>query len=254
MINRIEIKANARQQINGKIGLLFVVNLIVYGLNWLCSIFPLGGALVSSVFLAPALTAGIIMIYFKVSDGEDFKIGDVFDGFYHFWSVFKITFLMGLFAALWVIVPYTLVIIGAAAKLPELTLASVLVLLVAEIIMTVKILSYSMSLYIWADNKSIGALDAIRQSKRMMHGHKMDYFVLGLSFLGWILLCVITLGLALIYVEPYMQTAYINFYKAIRPAKKEEPVSEAAPVVEDAPVEEAPVIEEAPAEEEKTEE
>ena len=64
MINRIEIKANARQQINGKIGLLFVVNLIVYGLNWLCSIFPLGGALVSSVFLAPALTAGIIMIYF----------------------------------------------------------------------------------------------------------------------------------------------------------------------------------------------
>ena len=51
----------------------------------------------------------------------------------------------------------------------------------------------------------------------MTEGHKMDLFVLGLSFIGWAFLCAITLGIASIWVGPYMQATFANAYKSLRP-------------------------------------
>ena len=73
-----------------------------------------------------------------------------------------------------------------------------------------------MSMYILAENKDISALDAIRKSKEIMNGHKMDYFILSLSFIGWIFLIAITFGIAAIWVTPYMETTYANFYNKIK--------------------------------------
>ena len=70
-----------------------------------------------------------------------------------------------------------------------------------------------------AENKGIGAREAINRSKAMMDGRKMDYFVLGLSFIGWGLLCCITLGIASIWVGPYIQATMVNFYNDIKPAE-----------------------------------
>ncbi len=72
-----------------------------------------------------------------------------------------------------------------------------------------------MALYIYAENPEMGALDAIKKSQEMMNGHKMDLFVLELSFTGWALLSTITFGLVGIYVTPYMIATFTNFYKTI---------------------------------------
>ena len=50
----------------------------------------------------------------------------------------------------------------------------------------------------------------------MMDGHKMELFVLDLSFIGWYLLCVITFGIAFIWVAPYIQATKTNFYHQIK--------------------------------------
>ena len=50
----------------------------------------------------------------------------------------------------------------------------------------------------------------------MMKGHKFQLFCLYLSFLGWVLLSVITLGVALLWAMPYMQTAFAAFYQEVR--------------------------------------
>ena len=60
------------------------------------------------------------------------------------------------------------------------------------------------------------ALECINESKRMTEGHKMDLFVLGLSFIGWELVCAITFGIATIWVQPYMQTTYANAYTLLK--------------------------------------
>ena len=88
-----------------------------------------------------------------------------------------------------------------------------------------------MSMFILAENKGKAALDCINESKQMTEGHKAELFVLGLSFIGWILLCYITLGIAAIWVGPYMQLTYTNVYNSLKPAS----------VVEEQP--ETPVIE-----------
>lgn len=77
-------------------------------------------------------------------------------------------------------------------------------------------IKYSLTPYIIAENPEIPVTDAVDMSKHMMEGHKMDYFVLILSFIPWIILVTLTCGLASIYVTPYMNATYAQFYVMVR--------------------------------------
>lgn len=45
-----------------------------------------------------------------------------------------------------------------------------------------------------------------------MQGHKLDAFVLGLSFIGWAILGTLTFGILYIWLYPYMQLTFTKFY------------------------------------------
>ena len=49
-----------------------------------------------------------------------------------------------------------------------------------------------------------------------MNGHKMDYFILNLSFFGWAILGIFTFGLLYLWLIPYMQVTFANFYNEIK--------------------------------------
>jgi uncharacterized membrane protein len=76
-------------------------------------------------------------------------------------------------------------------------------------------LSYSQAMYILAENPEMGALEAISRSKAMMKGHKWELFVLTLSFMGWLFLGVLTLGIGFIWIVPYMNATLANFHNSI---------------------------------------
>lgn len=80
----------------------------------------------------------------------------------------------------------------------------------------VKSISYSMSLYILKDNPDISANKAITLSKEMMKGHKAEYFLLQLSFIGWFILSAFTFGIGLIWLIPYIHTTNAYFYEDIK--------------------------------------
>lgn len=71
----------------------------------------------------------------------------------------------------------------------------------------VKGYAYGLSIYLAKDNDQLSYNDAITNSRRLMDGKKQDRFMLSLSFIPWILLSLITMGLANIYVIPYMLAA-----------------------------------------------
>lgn len=75
-----------------------------------------------------------------------------------------------------------------------------------------------MSFYILADNPDMTAGEALKESMRITKGHKGQLFVLGLSFIPWYLLGMITFGIAFIYVVPYISTTIANFYKELKAA------------------------------------
>ena len=73
-------------------------------------------------------------------------------------------------------------------------------------------LRYSQTYYILSEDENIGPLAAISKSKEMMAGNKWKLFCLYCRFIGWLILCIITLGLAGLYVGPYLSQSCANFY------------------------------------------
>ncbi len=80
----------------------------------------------------------------------------------------------------------------------------------------IKSIAYSMSMYIIADNPNVGVRNALKLSMKMTKGYKMDIFVMYLSFIGWNILCVFTLGIGSLWLMPYMQTTYSNMYHRLK--------------------------------------
>ena len=81
----------------------------------------------------------------------------------------------------------------------------------------IKRYSYRMVPYILADDPTIGPRDAITLSRRKMNGHKWNAFVLDLSFLGWDLLSILTMGLlGVFYVNPYQFSTGAELYQALK--------------------------------------
>ena len=195
-MNRAELKQKAKEQIKGKIGILFLITLIIGAISGLAggllSIIPGVGPLIVSIVLVPAFSLSMVRVYLMVIRYQDVKAGDAFSGFNDFWSAFKVTFLVGLFTFLWSLLFY----------IPGI----------------IKSISYSMSMYVLADNPGKSARECINESKKMTDGHKAELFVLSLSFIGWMFLSALTLGIAYIWVLPYMCATFANAYESLKPA------------------------------------
>lgn len=73
-------------------------------------------------------------------------------------------------------------------------------------------LMFSQAIYVLADNPEIGIIEALKESVRMTKGYKWKMFLLQLSFLGLIILGMITLGIGLLWVMPYMQVTMAEAY------------------------------------------
>lgn len=75
--------------------------------------------------------------------------------------------------------------------------------------------SYAMTGYILAEHPELTAKEAIARSKQMMEGNRWRLFCLELSFIGWSLLCVLTLGIGNLWLLPYKQAAVAAFYREV---------------------------------------
>lgn len=208
-MNRQQLKAAAKEQIRGKIGILFLITLIIAAISAIAggvlTIIPIVGPVASVIIVTPAFALSIVRVYLNIAAGGNAEVGDAFSGFDDFWAAFKVQFLVGLFTFLWSLLLY----------IPGI----------------IKSLSYSMSMYILAENKGKPARECIKESMAMTNGYKMDLFVLGLSFIGWGLLCGITFGIAGIWVIPYMSATYANAYNSLKPVQ---PVAAIEDTIEEA--------------------
>jgi uncharacterized membrane protein len=187
IMSRKEMKALARLQIEGKIGSMFWVSLVGSLIASLGSGLPIVGIIISMI-LSAAISLGLIYIHFRIASDPSYKprVRDLFDGFNNFWPFLKVSLLASLFTFLWALLFF----------IPGM----------------VKALAYSQAPYIIAENPNMPAMEALRISERMMSGRKWEYFVLNLSFIGWAFLAIPTLGLLMIWLEPYMQMTMVNFY------------------------------------------
>lgn len=133
---------------------------------------------------------GFIIFSLALSRKEDATFNQLFEGFKNFGTAIGTYLLMMLFIFLWALLLYIPGIIAA--------------------------ISYSQAFYILAEDDSVGAMEAIDKSKAMMYGYKAKYFWLMCRFIGWALLCILTLGIGFLWLGPYMQISFAKFYDDIK--------------------------------------
>ncbi len=138
------------------------------------------------------MTWGFIIIFLNVVRGQEKIVLDqLFDGYRGNWSRILITMLLKMvYTVLWT-----------------------LLLIVPGII---KSYSYAMTEYILKDDPEITENAAIEKSMQMMEGYKMKLFLLDLSFIGWILLCILSCGIGYLFLLPYIYTARAHFYEDLK--------------------------------------
>lgn len=78
---------------------------------------------------------------------------------------------------------------------------------------------YAMVPYLLHDYPELTPREAMKISREMMRGQKWNLFILDFTFIGWILLSILTAGLGMIFVEPYMSTAHATFYEDLKGEK-----------------------------------
>ena len=167
-----------------------VYNLVMGVAQFIGSTSDLVSILISLFILVPlAYGYNVAFLDFKRTV-QAVKIEQLFDGFKDYSRVVLTGLLQGIYIFLWT-----------------------LLLIVPGII---KSLSYSQTNYILKDYPELKNNAAIELSMAMMKGHKFDYFCLILSFIGWILLGILTLGIGLLWVSPYIATASAHFYEDVK--------------------------------------
>lgn len=177
---------------NWKPAVLFtlVYNLILCLTQAISSTSDYVSILISLFILIPlGYGYNIAFLNFKRT-GESVKMEQLFDGFKDYSRVVLTNILEAVYVFLWTML---LIIPGI-----------------------IKAISYSQTTYILKDNPDLKNNAAIELSMAMMKGHKFDYFCLILSFIGWLLLCILTLGIGLLWVSPYITTASANFYEYVK--------------------------------------
>lgn len=142
--------------------------------------------------ISTVLNFGYSLFCLKVSNRDSsMAYSDLFLGIRYIFKVLGLSIMISIFVMLWT---FLLIIPGIIASF-----------------------RYSQAVFILAENPDKGIMQCIRESKEMMVNHKFEFFVLELSFVLWILLILVTLGLASIFVNPYMTITEANYYNAIKP-------------------------------------
>ena len=233
MISRSELKTTAKQALSGKWGFSIGLTLIILALPLVLNIIPLLGAL-AVIVISPSLAYIPQEFFLKIKRNEDVQIEEIFSALLNklgtYWGIALRTFLKLLPWIALLILGNILTIFGTTSKFfaGDLTssmvtstassTASIFVLLgsvlsiAGYILLITNSLYYVLAIYVKADNPNMTCAEAVLTSKDLMAGHRMEYFILSLSFIGWALVVGITFGIASFYVLPYMQTTFAAFY------------------------------------------
>lgn len=156
-------------------------------------VFVAGIGLLIKIFLVNPIKLGGVHFFTENTEAGPVPFSTVKAGFRNYGHNFVVLLLRDVFLTLWF-----------------------LLLIVPGLI---KAYSYRMVPYILAEHPELSATEVITRSREMMNGHKWQAFKLDLSFLGWILLGALTMGLVNVFwTAPYMESAQAALYLKLRDA------------------------------------
>lgn len=193
-MNRVEIKNFAKEKLSGNLGSIWKILIIALGISLAstCVLSILFNKMdadfldsLLGILMMP-LGIGTTSFFVSLIENTNFEAKDLFKYYHDFVKIIGVTVLMGL-----------IVMLGYIC------------FIIPGIILT---LSYSLVPIILIKKPELGIVETLKYSREKMQGHKLDAFVLGLSFIGWAILGTLTFGILYIWLYPYMQLTFTKFY------------------------------------------
>lgn len=198
-MNFSELKSKALESLKGKYGETIKLLLVYIGIEFILELFIhlfLDNTVVANyisplttIIISSLLVLGYNSYFLKISRNEEVTYKEIFSKTNLFAFCLLLAILISIFTTLWTLL---LIIPGIIASI-----------------------SYSQAYFVALDNENLSAKECIDESKRLMMGHKMEYFLLCLSFIGWILLGILTLGILYFWLIPYISVTEANFYNEL---------------------------------------
>lgn len=185
-----ELRAVSRTTLSGNWMMAALATLVYLLIAGGVSSIPVAGSVLAIIITYPLAYGFAILFLDLFREGKPIDIGKLFDGFKDFGRVWGTLILVAIYTILWTCL---LIIPGI-----------------------VKSYSYALTLFILKDEPELKYNAAIEKSMRMMDGYKMKLFLLDLSFIGWMILSILTLGIGLLFLQPYMNTARAAFYEDLK--------------------------------------
>ena len=193
MLRAKDFRAQARASLTGNWGVVILAYLIASLI-----LGAVSSTFIGTVLLLGPMSVGLAVVFLMQIRRQKAEIVNVFDGFKNFVNALVGGLLYTVFLCLWFLLFF----------IPGI----------------IKSYSYAMTFYIMNDNPDMDGMDAITASRKMMNGNKWRLFCLDFSFIGWIILAILTCGiLEIVYVGPYMNAAHAAFYQSL---KGEEPAAD----------------------------
>lgn len=186
-------------------------------------------------FFASASQLAILKLHNRMFHSSDVQsLKSFFDDYKFWWKAFRAFLWQGLWIILWELAIFatgSLFLIPGAVSMSiagesgialfSFSLGYIVFVIYAMVAVFWKLLQYSLFYFILADNDNVGVIDALRISRRMTKGYKWKLFLLELSFIGWILLSVLTCGILYLWILPYYNMAMTNAFMFLKRTDEE---------------------------------
>ena len=226
-----KIKAKARKRLTGKY-FDVVIAVLIYGLlGGMC--FATAGFIKEpsmSIFLHLIITSlfyiGLLQIFIKIAHNKKTSFNELFQRTDAFFRCAAITIVFLAINTICLLLEYTAInsLIVFITYQTDLNIALSSFMIVVGIILSAAIVVFwivlmlclSQSYFILYDNEDMPLGDIFRTSMDMMDGHKADYILLCLSFIGWAFLGLFTFGILYLWLIPYVGVSMANFYDTIK--------------------------------------
>ena len=181
------------------------------------------------------LSFGLLITFTKFKRNEEVHAFDfIKEGFSRFvkaWGIWFHTFIRVLLPIICLVLVYLLLILlGIVNNISNsnlvLTILGIALFIATIIYVASRVLLYVIAYNISYDNPNLSSKECVKQSELFMKGNRGNYFMLELSFIGWAILSLFTLGIGMLWLMPYMQVATICFYERVSKLETAEKIEE----------------------------
>lgn len=235
-----QLKASARKNLLGHystvIAALLITELILFLINMPFSKMIREGAtymvpsrmlfgIVGIFFVSLVgvlLGAGTTHIHLKIGRGQEANLSDLLYPFKNrpdryigygalIFAIFVLTMLPGS------------ICMGIASAMPDtgslyivLTIVAIALMIAGGIVDLIIVLSWALTIFLLLDHSELRVREAMRQSSRLMRGNRWRMFLLYLSFVGWLLLSILSFFIGLLWIMPYLTQTLVSFYFEVK--------------------------------------